>query len=353
MPYKRPTPSEILQRVEVELNVVSPNGDSRLRQSVEAVFAKMIAMASHELNGFLDYISKQILPDTAEAENLNRHGGIWGVLRKSQTAATGSVQFTGANGSTVPQGSILRRADNIEYTLANDVTITAGTGNGIVTAVTLGASANAVPGTKLTLISPVSGVQSEAVVSGDGLTLGVDPESDNPYLGRILSRIQNPPHGGASHDYESWAMEVPGVTRAWAYPKQYGRGTVGLTFVMDDKAGTIIPSPTEVSVVQNHIEIARPSTADLTVFAPAPVNVDFEIHLNPNALAIQNAIKAEIADLFRREAKPGGILYISRIREAISVAAGEYDHVLIAPAANVVMDFGEIPVVGNYTWGGL
>lgn len=353
MPFNRDNPTDILRRVEADMNSASPSGDSKLRRSVEAVFSRVIAMAAHELYGFLSWIADQILPDTADDENLERHGNIWGIQKKTSTQASGSIQFAGVNGSVIQQGAILRRTDDVEYVLDADVNIVGGFGTGTITARIAGASGNAIVGTKVSLISPVAGVQSDAAVIGDGLTLGTNTESDPSLLSRLLSRIQNPPHGGAAHDYDAWAKEVAGVSRVWTYPKQYGLGTVALTFVMDDKVGTIIPSPSEVAAVQTHLEIERPTTADVTVFAPTPVDVDFEIHLTPNSLAVRNAIQAEIKDLFRREAKPGGTLYISRIREAISVATGEFDHVLLTPNANVVMTFGQMPVVGNFTWDAL
>lgn len=351
MPFNRPTPNDILNRLEVELNAAFPGADSKLRHSVEAVLARLTAMAAHEMFGFLDWLADQILPDTAEEEFLIRHGGLWRILRKAAGAAEGTITFTGTDGGAVPAGSILRRADNVEYSLDADVTIAGSTGTGTVTCLTPGASGNAGAGVKINLISPVMGVQSQASVILIGG--GTDVESIEELRGRIIARIQKPPQGGAAHDYEAWALEVPGVTRAWPYPLQYGLGTVGVTFVMDNKAGTIIPDAGEVASVQTHIDAVRPVTADVIVFAPVAVPVDFEIHLTPNSLAVQNAIKAELEDFFRREAIPGGTLYISRIREAISTAAGEFDHVLVTPNANIVMTFGQMPVTGTFTWAGL
>lgn len=353
MPFNRPTPTEILHRLEVELNAAFPGADAKLRQSVESVLARMQAMSSHEMYGYIDWIAKQILPDTADAEVLDRHSTLWGVPRKASTAATGAITFTGTTGITIPAGAVLRRADNAEYTLDADVTLAGGTGTGQVSASVAGADGNAVVGAKLNLTSPVAGVQSQTTVAGAGLTGGTDTESDADLRRRIIARIQQPPHGGADHDYVAWALAVAGVTRAWVYPLQYGLGTVGVTFVMDNKAGTIIPSAGEVTDVQDYIDTQRPVTADVTVFAPVAVPVNFQINLSPNTVAVQNAIKAELEDFFRREAKPGGTLYISRIREAISTAAGEFDHVLVAPAANVVMAFGQMPVIGTWTWGAL
>lgn len=350
MPYKRDTPAEIKKRIEADMASASPAGDVKLRWSVESVFAGAIAMVAHLIYGYIDWLSRQILPDTADDEFMVRHANIWSLTKKGATNATGPVIFTGINGSTVTAGAILKRADDVEYILNADVTIAAGTGTGTVTCQTAGATGNAIAGVKLTLTSPTPGIQSEVTVAAGELKLGVDQERNEALSLRVLERIQQPPHGGAAHDYIAWAKEVAGVTRAWAYPNQYGRGTVGVTFVMDEKTGTIIPVTEEVTTVQNHIDSVRPTGADVTVFAPTAVPVNFEINITPNTEAVRAAIAAEIADLFQREAQPGGTLYISRLREAVSIAAGEYDHVLVAPAANVVMDFGQMPVVGSYTW---
>lgn len=354
MPFDRPSPTEILQRIQAEIDIAIPGADARLRRSVESVIARVLAMAAHEMFGYLDWNSRQILPDSAEAEYLARHAALWGIERKAATAAGGSITFSGTDGSVIPAGSVLRRSDTLEYALAADVTIAAGTGTGTVSASSAGADGNADIGTKLSLVSPVAGVETSVSViddgSGGGLTGGTDTETDSALRVRVIERIQEPPQGGADFDYVSWAKEVAGVTRAWVYPLQLGLGTVEVIFVMDNKVGTIVPSASEVEAVQDHIDAVRPVTADVTVAAPTPVEVDFEIHVSPNSVAIQTAIKAELEDFFKREAVPGGTLWLSRINEAISAATGEFDHILVSPAANVEMDFGELPVVGDYTW---
>jgi uncharacterized phage protein gp47/JayE len=61
-------------------------------------------------------------------------------------------------------------------------------------------------------------------------------------------------------------------------------------------------------------------------------------------------VTAELKDLFIRDGSPGGTILISRVREAISIAAGESDHVLISPTVNIVSPAGQLPVVGTITW---
>lgn len=354
MPFERPTPTDILKRLQAEIDAVLPGADARLRHSVENVIARMVTMASHEMHGFLQWLARQIHPATADMEFLEfRHAELRGITRKQATAATGEIIFTGVNGTTAAQGTVFKRADDAEYTLDADVTIAGGTATGAVTAVEAGAAGNAVEDTRLTLTSPIGGIQSVTLVGADGLTGGNDIESDEELRARVIRRWQQPSQGGAKHDYVDWALEIPGVTRAWSYPLQLGDGTVMVIIVMDNKIGTIIPSIGEVATAQAYIDTKRPATADVSVIAPTAVAVDFEVHLNPNTLAVQTAVRAELEDFIRRESEPGGTLYASRIDEAVSAATGEFDHAVITPAGNVVRTFGEISVLGNITFAGM
>lgn len=318
------------------------------------VIARAIGGASHQLHGHLDWISRQILPDTADDEELDRHGSLWGVTRKAADYAQGDVVFTGTNGSTIPALTVLVRSDGVEFTTDAEGTISGGTATVAVTCSTAGTTGNTDAATTLSLQSPVSGVNSSATVDTGGLAGGDDTEEDDDYRARIRDRIQQPPNGGSENDYVAWAKEVAGVTRAWCYPLWLGAGTVGVTFVRDDDVD-IIPSGAEVTEVQDYIDdpSRRPVTADVTVFAPTPVELDITVAISPNTAAVQAAITAEIEDLLLREAEPGGTILLSHLREAVSIAAGEYDHDLTVPAADVTHADGELAVLGTITFSSL
>jgi uncharacterized phage protein gp47/JayE len=117
-----------------------------------------------------------------------------------------------------------------------------------------------------------------------------------------------------------------------------------------------IPQAGDVALVQASLDAARPVTADLTVVAPIAEPLDFEILLRDAAgqpeadPTIRQAVEDELRDLIQREADPGKTMLISKIREAISVASGEYDHVLIDPVADVPHTTGEIATFGEITW---
>lgn len=348
MPFDRPSPAEIRDRMAAEVAVALPGADARIRRSVEEIIVRAIAVASHELHGHLEWIAQQILPDTAEAEILARHAGIWGLGRIAAAAATGNVTFTGTPAAVIPAGTELRRADDARYALVADATVGGGGSvTAAVAAVTAGAAGNAAAGTALSLVAPVAGVAPAAVVAAGGLAAGADAETDDNLRARLLQRIQSPPRGGARNDYEAWALAVAGVEQVWVLPLHLGPGTVGVTFVTTNGA---VPAAPLVAAVQAAIDALRPVTAAVTVFAPATQALNLSIDLSTDTTAIRAAVIAEVTDFLRREGAPGGVVRVSRLSAAISTATGEVSHILSAPTADVVLPTGTIPVLGTVTW---
>jgi len=350
MAFQRPTLQELINRIQSDLASRMALGSTALRRSLINVFARVYAGAAHMLHGHLEFISRQQFPDQSEAEFLERQGELFGINRIAAAYAGGDVTFTGTNGTVIPEATVLQRSDGAQYSTDAEGTIASGTATVAVTALVAGEDGNADLGVSLTLVSPITGVLAAATVATGGLTDGTDEETDASLRARVINRMQQPPHGGADFDYVTWAKEVSGVTRAWVYPQELGLGTVTVRFVTDDTPGGPIPSGPKVTEVQAYIDAARPVTADVTVAAPVAVPLDFEIELDPDAVAIRTAVEAELTDLLRREAEPGGTILISHIREAISVAAGEYDHTLVSPVANVDHATGEMATMGDVTW---
>lgn len=344
MPIERPSLKTLIARIDADLE--SRLSATQLRRSNAAVYARVIAGVSHELHGFVEYLSKQLFFDTAEAEYLDRWASIYGLSRKKATAATGTVTFTLlSDGATVPEGTLLQTESGQTY----ETTSALSDGSASVTALTAGADGNVAAGDTLSLVSPVEGIYSECTTA-DGISGGADEETDDELRSRLLSRVRETPHAGTAADYEAWALEVAGVTRAWVYPLENGNGTVVVRFVCDNN-DDILPTAEMIQKVQAYIDSVRPVTANVTVTAPTLQAVPFTISgLSPDTDAVKAAVKASLVSLFKQEGSPGGVIYLSHIRAAISAATGETDHVLVSPTANVSLGTGILPTVGDITW---
>lgn len=297
------------------------------------------------------WIARQILPDTADTEYLERWASLFGLQRLPASAATGTLRITGTAGSVIAAGAEVQTAAGTLYTLTAGGTVGGGgTVDLPIEAAEAGATGNLSGAITLTLTVPPTGVQAAALLVAD-LTGGADIETDAALLARLLRRIQNPPHGGAAHDYQAWALEVPGVAGAWVLPLRRGIGSVDVAIM----AVGGLPSPSLVGDVQAYIEARRPVTADCLVVAPSaePVVVTAALTLSGTTLATATAqITQALAEYFAA-LPPGGTVIRNRIAALIADTAGVVDFVLSAPAANVttVADDTavEIPTLGTVT----
>lgn len=350
MAFVRPTLAKLISRAKSDIETRLPGADAQLRRTVENVLARVVAGAAHGLHGHLVWAARQLMPDTAVDELMVRWASIWGLERVPATKATGTVSITGVTSTICPADTLWQTGDGIIYVQDADVTISAGVGTIAVTAQEAGADGNQDAGVALTLVNAVAGIDSDGTVDAGGLDDGFDQESLEDLLDRLLLRLQTPPSGGGPGDYERWALEVPGCTRAWQRANANGAGTVALYFVQDNDPSTIIPDAGEVAAMQTYIDDRAPVTADPTVYAPVAKLLDMTITITPDTVAVREAAVAELEDLLLREGEPGGTIYLSQLNEAISIAPGEIDHTIISPVADVTHAGNEIPILGTITW---
>lgn len=342
MPFETPSLPALIGRASTDLE-----GSEALRRTDAAVLARVHGAALYGLYQYLDWVHRQQFTDTADEENLLRRGRERGVLRKAPTPAAGPVLFTGTAGAAVPAGTRLE-VGGVLFEVTEGGFI-AGGAPIQVQAVDAGSAGNLPAGTQLNLVSPVLGVNSVATVGPDGVTGGTELEDLEAYRTRVAERYRVLPHGGNADDYERWAKDQPGITRAWCRRNWLGPGTVGV-FVVNDAADPITPAAPVLAAVQAAIEPLRPVQAEVHVLAPALVPVPYKIGVTPDTPRVRAAVEAALAALHARSSELGGTLLRTHIGEAISGAAGEVDHDLQLPAADVVPERHQLLVYGGVTW---
>jgi uncharacterized phage protein gp47/JayE len=345
MPFTRPTLQAIIDRTQGDIKG-SLGITTILRRSLLAALARAISGAAHQLHGHLVFISKQIFPDQAEVEFLERWASIYGLERNPATFAQIQIDVTFTAAATVSAGTIYQRTDQTEYTVNADiVAVGAGVVQGIVTASVAGSGPNIDDGETLSLQSPIANVDTDATVDST-VVEGEDEETDEALRQRLVDRIQQPPAGGKVSDYIAFAKDVSGVTRVWVLPDWLGPGTVGVSFVQDNDTPSIIPDAAEIALVQTSIDEQKPVTAGAVAIAPIENTTPMTISIFPNTADVRAAVEAELEDLFLRESQVKGAfqavnlpvytgkISLSRINEAISIAAGEQDHILTSPTVD-------------------
>ncbi|WP_439861637.1 baseplate J/gp47 family protein [Pseudomonas sp. MBLB4136] len=351
MAFIQPTLVELRQQAAADIETYLPGGDARTRRTVSGVLGQALAGAVQGLHANIQARERNFLPDErAEAEGVERWAALLGYWYLDATAAAGSLAVSGSSGAVLDAGTRLQYSDGTVYATTADLTLAGSSGSVAVSAQALGAAGNLPAGAKLTLLSPVAGINSTLTVEGSGLTGGADQEDLSALRSRVLSRLRLPPMGGSAADYQAWALEGhAAVTRAWVSPLEQGPNTVVVRVVCDNEVD-LIPTTPVLDAVLAYIDSQRPVTAEVFVVAPVAVPLDFEIQLTPDSTALRERVSSALQDLLRREAEPGGTILRTHIAEAISTAVGETDHVLQAPAANVTHAAGEMAVFGSITW---
>jgi uncharacterized phage protein gp47/JayE len=345
MPFETPSLPVLIKRTQSDLA-----GDS-LRQSDAQVLARTLGGAVYGLYGYLDWIAQQILPDKADESTLERIAALrLNQPRKPAQAAKGSVRFTATPGAVLDVDTLLQSTDGRTYRVTAASTARNGINITTVAALEAGSLGNADAGLTLSLVQPIAGILGNTfVVLAPGLTGGVAEESLESMRARVIRSYRLIPHGGSAQDYETWALECPGITRAWCRGNFLGPGTVGV-FVMRDDDLQPIPNEQQLADVQAYIEPLRPVTADVRVLAPVQVPVNYKLRITPDTSAVRAAIENQLRDLHNREAGLGETLLLSHIGEAISSATGETDHRLDAPSADVTAAENQLLTFGGIEW---
>lgn len=354
MPYQTPTLNELVERTARAFRANLRGSDAWLYPNNVADSAKVIGGAVWEPFSFLRWIWQQQFAHLCDGDMLDRHGAELGMPRLPPARAQGAVTLTGTNSLTVPAGLELKRADGLRYTTTSGGTITGGSVTVQAEASAEGKVYNMTPGSFLTLTAQITGVDPAAMVASAGMGGGADLESHENYRSRILFRKRFVPHGGAAHDYVTWAREINGVTRVYVDPvtASNGRQTVGVWFLMDDTYADGIPQAADVAIVAAYIDGKRPAGAKVEVSAPVALPQTITISaLSPDTASVRSAVIAELQALFRREMHVSTVseprsVYRSKLWEAVSIAAGEDHHQLTLPATDIVMPPGTIATLG-------
>jgi uncharacterized phage protein gp47/JayE len=363
MPFARPTLTALRnQAVEDITSSGVPGLDGLLRNAVLRVLAWVMSGLAYSVYGYLDWISRQSVPFTATDEFLYAWSALVGIYQKDSAPASGFAQFTGTADLVLPAGTALTRQDAVPYTTTADATVDA---TGLLTvpvvAAVNGAGTNCDAGVSIGIDTPIAGINGGGVTSTP-VTGGADQETQPDLRTRMLFRYSEPPMGGSKADYIEWALEVPGVTRAWVQSSG-GQVQVYPMFDIANAAHGGFPQGTDGCasqetrgptasgdqlLVAEHIWPVQPVTALVFVAAsvPMPVNVTIA-NLDPSTVEMEASILASLQDAFLAIGEIAGTIYPSQLYAAISGTPGVNRFDMTIPAAPVTAPAGALPVMGT------
>lgn len=347
MPFEIPTLPALVQRAGEDL--ARAGVDGVLRRSDVAVLSRVMGGGAFGLYGLLQWLARQILPDSCDEDQLARWAQIKDVPRTPATVASGTIDVSGADGVVIVTGFVWQSRSGHQFVSVQDATIAGGVASVSVAAVELGQVGNLPAGSEVSAVSPLVGLAAQGVVGAGGIVGGTDEEPVERWRRRVVRAFRVQPHGGDLEDYVTWALEVPGVTRAWSRGAWVGPGTVGVFVVRDDDED-IVPDEAELDAVRDHIATRQPVTAEVHVVAPTLLPVHYQIRLDPDSETLRARVELALRELHMAEADLGGRLWRSHMTATISGVPGELDHTLVAPAADIVPQAHELPTFGSVSW---
>jgi hypothetical protein len=309
----------------------------------------------HQLLGDIGFLADQLFPDTATGDYLRLH---WSdrVPPLYAVAAAGSIIITGVPNAAVPAGLVYASATGRRYFTESAYRIgEGGTAVAMVKAEDSGAETNLPPGESLSLVSSIPpGIDSTALVAGDGIAGGADAETDEAYLVRVLQNLRNATRYGKPGDFADWAIDAsPEVSKAWEF-KNFGVfGALLIQVIGGSQIGGVTPVG-GLALVTEYISAVAPPVL-FTVRTPELIPLDPAIALLPleDTLANRELAISRLKAYLQATAAPGIRYTAGVLREAI------IDGVTISGA--VVSLFGsttgeaaatilQLPVLGDVSW---
>jgi len=355
MSFRRDSLSSLTARIDAGYTSRFRPLDRTPRHGLLKVMAAVDAGIYHQLLGDLDFLARQLFPDTAEGSYLRAH---WSARVPPLYASTacGVVEITGLPGRSVPAGVLFASASGERYYgEAASVVGTDGSAAVRVRARNPGSAANLAPGEGVSIISAIpAGVDSKAKAGAAGVSGGGDAESDEEYLARVLASLRNPHRYGKSGDWAAWAMDSsPEVSAAWEF-KNFGVFGALLVQVINGNQRDGVRPVGGLEAVRDYISGNAPPVP-FEVRSPAVVGINPSVRLLPREDTMQNRDLAQsrIRSWLQIAAKPGARITAGSLRLAI-VDGAEITDATVKVGGSEAGSFSatilQYPVLGETEW---
>jgi hypothetical protein len=319
-------------------------------------------------------IDSTIASNTVNITSLSRAGYVVTAVTSSDHNLASGVEVTisGATETNYNVTAIITVTDTNAFSYEITTTpTTPATGSPQVTFVTasttiessdVGLDYNAIEGTELNLISPISGLDTAAYVQYTELSGGTNIETIEELRTRINARTAAMAAPFTVAGLPSFIRENnTGVTRVWVEAATPSAGYTTIYFTRDNDTN-ILPSSAEAAAVKTSITNeetgvlpANMSESALTVSSPAAVSVDFTFSaLSPNTTDMQTTITNSLIDYFKNNTNVSSNITLDDIKRIISSSFDSSGNIptytLTTPSSDVLIGSGELGVLGTITY---
>ena len=314
--------------------------------------ARMYALAAqvYALYVQADWVTRQAFPQTAEGEYLDYHAQLRSLERKPALPAQGTVRFTAGEAAqsdrSIPEGTVCMTAGLVRFATTQAAVLPAGelTVDVPVQALEPGTAGNVSAQTVVSMAVAPMGIAS--CTNPQAFAGGADGEGDEELRARILDTFRRLPNGANAAFYEQGALSFDQVAAAAVIPKPRGLGSVDV--IVSTLAGT--PGEELLEQLQDYFEQRREIAVDVQVKAPTPVTVNVAVQVKAKGgwdkTQVLDQVEEALEGWFDGKLLGQDVL-LARLGSLIYGCDGVENYAVSAPAADLAVDAGQLPVLGT------
>ena len=314
--------------------------------------ARMYALAAqvYALYVQADWVTRQAFPQTAEGEYLDYHAQLRSLERKPALPAQGTVRFTAGEAAqsdrSIPEGTVCMTAGLVRFATTQAAVLPAGelTVDVPVQALEPGTAGNVSAQTVVSMAVAPMGIAS--CTNPQAFAGGADGEGDEELRARILDTFRRLPNGANAAFYEQGALSFDQVAAAAVIPKPRGLGSVDV--IVSTLAGT--PGEELLEQLQDYFEQRREIAVDVQVKAPTPVTVNVAVQVKAKGgwdkTQVLDQVEETLEGWFDGKLLGQDVL-LARLGSLIYGCDGVENYAVSAPAADLAVDAGQLPVLGT------
>lgn len=322
------------------------------KYNILKIIADADAGMYHQLLGDLDFLSRQIFPDTAEGSYLRSH---WAdrVPPLYSECASGYITVTGNAGVKIPSGCIFTSSQGNRYYTTESYRISEdGSIKAFVIASEAGTDSNTKEGTVLNLVSNlVSGMDTTAKVVE--IAGGTNGESDEEYLLRVLNYTKSRSRYGAVGDFAAWALDSSSeVKKAWEFKNFNVFGALLITVISKDENGKY-SQVKNIDTVTKYIE----SVAPPIIFTVRTANVieicpTISLKAEEDSTTNRTLVKQMLENYFESKARPDITIAQATLQAVITDGINITEAALMLPEEKkeIKINSLEFPALGEIAW---
>jgi uncharacterized phage protein gp47/JayE len=296
---------------------------------------------------YLDRIfNDSFLSTCTDSRVLSYFAPLKNITPKVATSATGTVRFTGIDGTLIHIDTLLIY-NELEYMTTADGTIATGYADIACQSVDTGTLNNTLANVDMFLSSPIDGVDNKAT-SILGFSDAIDDEIVESVRTRTKQKFATASQIDNYNFYRSLANEVPNVKASFISELKNGVGTFGVTILTYSNNG--VPIQADIDAVHQYFidKEAVPVYVDAEFFLPTIVTQNFSIQLAINNTENQSLFEQYIRDYLYLYQKPNYAFEFADLALFLQSKGGRI--VSPDPTTNITPALDEIIDLGAITW---